>query len=271
MIGSLLLMLTLASPWEPVGPGVWRRELDMAGSGPLSVVRAVAIRIDPAHVRFSLDTATLDYGTRAAWTVERLPSDGVVATNTGQFIGGVVWGWLVHDGTELQVPGKGSVAMSFVVDSAGSPALLTAGELPTARGHVRLAFQSYPALLIDSELPWELQAAGRGVDIAHRDSRLAIGTLADGSLLIVLTRFTGLGPAGATMPWGPTVGEMAAFMRDLGCQRAMLLDGGISSQLSLRTKDGRVRQWTNWRKVPMGLVVTPREPPRVAARRAATP
>ena len=88
----------------------------MASRGPLSVVRAIAIRIDPAAVRFTLDTATRDERTRGAWTVDRMPDNALVALNTGQFIGASPWGWVVRDGVEAQPPGSGSVAMAFVVD-----------------------------------------------------------------------------------------------------------------------------------------------------------
>lgn len=254
---ALLVALSLGLSWTRVADGVWQREVRMAERGPLSAVRVVVVRIDPSRVRFALDTATSDHGMRAAWSSDRFPPGATFAANTGQFIGGVVWGWVVLDGVELSAPGTGSLAMSFVVDSAGTAALLTADELP--RGGVRLAFQSYPALLVgEGTQPWEFEAEGRGVDLRHRDSRLAIGTLADGSMLVALTRFSALGKRGETMPWGPTVVEMAAFMRSLGCTRAMMLDGGISSQMSLRYASGKVRHWTNWRKVPMGLVVSPR-------------
>ena len=74
---------------HPVGPGVWQNELRMAGRGPLSVVRVQVIRIDPARVSFMLDTATRDMGTRADWTIDQLPANGLLAFNGGQFIGGV--------------------------------------------------------------------------------------------------------------------------------------------------------------------------------------
>jgi exopolysaccharide biosynthesis protein len=182
-----------------------------------------------------------------------------VAFNAGQFRTSGSWGWVVREGVELQPPGSGSAVMAFVVDSNGVPSLIDQSDVPARRGHVRLAFQSYPALLVgDGSLPWELQAARRGVDLGHRDSRLALGIRDDGSVLVVLTRFTGLGPgAGEMLPWGPTVPEMAAYMRSLGCRRAVLLDGGVSGQLALRTRDGTLRRWANWRSVPLGLVVAP--------------
>jgi uncharacterized protein YigE (DUF2233 family) len=220
-------------------------------------VRAIAFRIDPAVVRFRLDTATRDERTRGAWTVDRMPDNALLALNTGQFIGASPWGWLVRDGVETQPPGSGSVAMAFVVDSAGVASLVEPNEIPARRGKVMVALQSYPALLTGrGERPWELRSAGRGVDLEHRDTRLALGLLDDGSIVVVLTRYTGMGGSAPTLPWGPTVVEMAEFMASLGCRRAVLLDGGISSQIALRAQDGSVKRWPNWRAVPLGMVVT---------------
>jgi exopolysaccharide biosynthesis protein len=189
-----------------------------------------------------------------------MPDAAVVALNAGQFAGGTPWGWLVQDGIETQPPGTGSLAMSFVVTRSGAVSLFMQDELPSVRREAVLAFQSYPALLVgDGRVPPELQAPGRGVDVSHRDSRLAIGIMDDGSLVIALTRFSAIGRTGETLPWGPTVPEMAAFMKSLGCRRAMLLDGGLSSQLALRGRDG-VTAWKNWRPVPLGLVAFPASP-----------
>jgi len=44
-------------------------------------------------------------------------------------------------------------------------------------------------------------------------------------------------------------------MISLGCRRAMLLDGGISSQLVVRNDDGSLRRWPNWRPVPLAMVI----------------
>jgi exopolysaccharide biosynthesis protein len=252
------LLLAIGVAWQPVRPGVWQTEIPLASQGPLSFVQAVVIRLDPAQFEFHLETATRDQGLRGAWTIDSLPPSGVVAFNAGQFTGGFPWGWLVRDGMETQPPRSGSLAMSFVVDRAGTVSLVTPKELPTIRSGARVAFQSYPALLVDAEEPWELRAPGRGVDLEHRDSRLALGILKDGTIVVALTRIAALGHAGGTLPWGPTVREIAEFMRSLGCQRAMLLDGGISSQLAVRGSDGTVSRWRNWRQVPLGLVVTPR-------------
>lgn len=261
MIRALLAVLWTAPVWTQVQPGVWQRDMPMARSGPLSAVRAVILRIEPAKVRFALDTATRDYGLKAAWTIDALPNDGVVAFNTGQFTGGIPWGWLVIDGKQLLAPGTGTLAMAFAVDSAGRPSLLVPSEVSANHRKFSLAFQSYPALLVgDGKLPRELETPGQGVSLTHRDARLALGLLKDGSLIVALTRFAALGGPAQTLPWGPTVSEMAAFMKSLGCVRAMLLDGGISSQLVLRRGDGTLARWPNWRPVPMALVIAPRRP-----------
>jgi phosphodiester glycosidase len=255
----LLLLLTLGVPWHAVRPGVWQREVPMASAGPLAVVRAVVIRLDPSRLRLSLDAVTRDSGLRGAWTIDSLPANALLGFNAGQFTGGIPWGWLVLDGRETRPPGVGTLGMAFMVDSGGRASLLMPEELAAERGRARLAFQSYPALLVgEGKQPWELQAPGRGVSLTHRDSRLALGLLADGTIVVALTRFTGLGKAGETLPWGPTVQEMADFMRSLGCVRAMLLDGGISSQLVVRGADGSLTRWPNWRPVPLALVVTSR-------------
>lgn len=239
----------------------------MASEGPLAVVRVVALRLDPAELRFRLDTINRDYGLRGAWTIDSLPASGLIGFNAGQFTGGIPWGWLVLNGREVQPPGVGTLGMAFVIDSGGRAALVMPNELSAIRGRARLAFQSYPALLAgEGKEPWELQAAGRGVSLTHRDSRLALGLLADGTIVVALTRFTGLGRAGETLPWGPTVLEMAEFMRSLGCVRAMLLDGGISSQLIVRGADGSLARWPNWRPVPLALVVTARVGPGLITR-----
>lgn len=249
-----LALLAATAVWEPVRPGVWQRESRMAKSGALAPVRAVAVRIDPRLVAFSL--GPVEYG--RPWTIDSVGALDAVAFNAGQFRTSGSWGWVVRDGVEMQPPGSGSVVMTFVVDSNGIPSLVEQSEVAERRGHVRLAFQSYPALLVgDGSLPRELQGSGRGVDLTHRDSRLALGIRDDGSVLVVLTRFTGLGAgAGEMLPWGPTVPEMAAYMRSLGCRRAMLLDGGVSGQLVVRSETGAVRRWPNWRSVPLGLVVS---------------
>jgi hypothetical protein len=193
-------LIGTAAVWQPVRPGVWYRESQMATTGSLAPVKAVAIRIDPRLVQFSLEPGTSETGASRGWTIDSIGDAAVVALNAGQFRAGGSWGWIVRDGIELQPPGTGSVAMAFVVDSAGVPSLVDPADLATRRGHVRLAFQSYPALLVgDGRLPRELEAPGRGVDLEHRDSRLALGLLNDGSVVVALTRFTGLGSGAGGM------------------------------------------------------------------------
>lgn len=125
-----------------------------------------------------------------------------------------------------------------------------------AGGRVREAFQSYPAILAgDGQVPEPLRAAGRGVDLEHRDSRLALCALRDGRLLFALTRFMSPGSPLARLPFGPTTPEMAALMGALGCRQAVLLDGGLSGQMSLRGVQGEVLSWPGLRAVPdRGLI-----------------
>jgi len=122
------------------------------------------------------------------------------------------------------------------------------------RGLRLLAGGAALLLLQDGVIPAPLREAGGGVDLAHRDARLALGTLADGRVVIALTRFDALGESLGRVPFGLTSPEMAAVMGALGCRQALLLDGGISGQLSVRAADGSVRSWPGTRSVPLGLV-----------------
>lgn len=239
-------------------PGLTHHEFRMSSRGSLAHVRAIVITIDPAQYRFRLDLARTNQHLRPAWNVDSIPQFAVVAVNAGQFIGGFPWGWLVRDGEETQPPGSGTLGMAFVTDSIGNPSLITPGEIPHARNRVVNAFQSYPTLLVDGEMPWELREEGRGVNLVHRDSRLAICIDTSDKVLIVITRVKVPGNVGATLPYGPTVPEMASYMKSLGCDRAMLLDGGLSSQLAVRNSRGSLTKWTNWRMVPLGLIVMAR-------------
>ena len=252
------LHFSLGAMWHSIAPGVWLREERIAESGPLVRVRAIVVRIDPAANRIRLDVARSHEGLQPEWVIDSMPRNAVVALNAGQFTGGFPWGWVIRNGQETQPPGKGTLGMALVVDSAGGVALVTPDEIPTWRDKAVYAFQSYPAIVVDGQMPWELRAPGRGVDLSHHDSRLAVCTLGDGSLVVVLTRLDVPGGVGSAIPWGPTVTEIAEYMLSLGCIRSMLLDGGISSQLAVRGNDGAVRRWPNWRRVPLAMIIEPR-------------
>lgn len=107
-------------------------------------------------------------------------------------------------------------------------------------------------------MSWPLLRPGLGVDLVHRDTRLALGIQYDGRLVLALTRFDGLGEAAGQLPIGPTTPEMAALMGALGCRRAVLLDGGLSAQLAVRSDAGSLQRWQGLRRVPLGVVVVER-------------
>jgi exopolysaccharide biosynthesis protein len=148
--------------------------------------------------------------------------------------------------------------MAVVFDTAGVVRLVTPDSLDEVRrrGAIAQAFQSYPTILTgDGDMPAQLQAPGRGVDLAHRDIRLAWGELRDGRVLIALTRFGPLGDDLASLPFGPTVPEMSALMGALGCRQAVLLDGGLSGQLMVRTQDEK-KAWRAPRRVPLAITAS---------------
>ena len=242
--------------WRSARPGVEWGELQLRGASEAWRTRVVVARIDSRRLALSLETA---FAAGRDWAVRDAGGGVAVALGAGQFRGPLPWGWVVHRGRELLAPGSGPLAGAVVVDSSGAVRLVPPDGVPAerARGSAREAFQSYPMLLQDGAVPAPLREPGRGVDLDHRDARLALGTLPDGRLVVALTRFDALGPMLGRVPFGLTAPEMAAVMGALGCREALLLDGGISGQLLLRDAGGTARVWPGIRRVPLGLVGRP--------------
>lgn len=245
--------------WKRAARGVETGELQLAGTGEAWRTRLVLVRLDAAQLSFALDTASTHDG-HPAWKIARAPRDAVFAMNAGQFRTTFPWGQVVLGGRQVLPPERGPLAMTFAVDSAGAVHWRFDGE--AAPPHVAWAFQSYPVILRAREVPAALRTPDGGLDVAHRDARLALGRLADGSLLVALTRFEGLGGAFGSVPFGLSVPEMAAVMGGLGAVDAVLLDGGISAQLVAGEGAARIAM-AGWRDVPLALVA--RTPARAQA------
>lgn len=239
--------------WMPGTSGTMWAELPLRGNGEAFRTRVILVRVDPRQVNLTLANGVSPGGFDATWNLDAAPRDAVLALNAGQFSGAAVWGWVVHQGVEYRAPGRGPLAVSVVVDSTG--AVRFTRDFPA--GAVE-AFQSYPVLLVNGELPPLLRSAGPDMDYGHRDARLALGQLPDGSLMIALTRFDALGDALGSVPLGLTIPEMAALMGALGCRDAVALDGGVSAQLLVRDHLGQAHTWRGMRRVPLALVALPR-------------
>jgi exopolysaccharide biosynthesis protein len=206
-------------------------------------------------------------GLAPVWKVEEERNSVLLALNAGQFAGSATWGWVVHAGHEYRPPGHGPLATAIIVEEDGSVSFTDDAEVARRRqsgaahrpSRVREAFQSYPALLTgEGDVPALLRTPGPDIDLGHRDARLALGRLADGSLLVAMTRFDVFGESLGGIPFGLTVPEMSAVMGALGCRRAVALDGGVSAQLLVTDSAGQRHLWRGVRRVPLGLVATAR-------------
>lgn len=256
--------------WRPTeAAGVESGQLRVAGDGEAWRLDIILVRLDPHRVSLRLEKAIRADSLAGAWKINSAPSDAVLAIDAGQFSYGRPWGWVVRRGVEEQPPGRGPLSTGVMVDSSGNITLISGTELVgvPARAHPAEAFQSYPTLLTgDGDIPAPVRGkpadSANAIDLAHRDSRLALGQLRDGRILIALTRFDGLGGVLDFVPFGPTVPEMAAIMGALGCRSAVMLDGGISGQMLLREPGGATRTWPGLRDVPLGLIVTTRSATR---------
>lgn len=251
-----------AIAWRPLARGIEWGSIRLSGRGEAWRIRVVLVRIDPRLVRIRLDTAFAGPAMAADWSISRAPNDARAAFNAGQFSRSMPWGWVVMHGRQFLSPGRGPLSTAVVIDTAGRVRWNRGDSLAVPASDVDAAFQSYPTLLAgDGDIPAALRASGSGaaaIDLGHRNARLALGEGRDGRLLVALTRFDALDGAMDFVPFGLTTPEMAALMGALGCRQAVALDGGISSQLLLRDDSGHTHEWRGVRKVPLGLVVSPR-------------
>jgi len=247
-----------AIEWRPGQSGVQWGELRLSGDREAWRVRVILARFDPKSVQVRMAYTPDRLNRPAKWAVEMAEADAALAFNAGQFTGAGPWGWMVSDGVELRAPGSGPLAPAIVADSSGALRFVAPDSIAAvrARGNLRLAFQSYPALLTDDgTVPSPLRIAGLGVSLTHRDARLALCERRNGEWLVALTRFEGLGGMLETLPFGLTTPEMAALMGALDCRQAVLLDGGLSGQLMVTGANGEREMWSGLRKVPVGIVI----------------
>lgn len=224
--------------------------------------RIVVVRFDPRVVQLSLDLAR-DGDKLAAWTLERAPHEALLALNAGQFTDAGPWGWVVHRSREWQAPGVGVLAGALVVDSAGAVSVIDASEIAQLRRDINArtveAVQSYPTLLgakgAAPSLVCDARTRDALLDRTHRDARLAIGSLADGRVIVAMSRYAAVGSLAERLPIGPTTPEMAEIMRRLGATRALMLDGGLSAQLLVREAAGSsATRWPGLRGVPLAVI-----------------
>ncbi|MEP6834639.1 MAG: phosphodiester glycosidase family protein [Gemmatimonas sp.] len=236
--------------------GEWRVRL---GSQKLPIVVIVAV-VTSRRTQLSLDIKR-DGDQVGAWSIANAPANARFALNAGQFTDDGPWGWVVHRGNEQQKPGTGVLAGALIVDTAGRWSVIDANEILAHRWSlaVREAVQSYPTLVGSlGRIPAALCADSKDVDRTHRDTRLVVGTRISGELILAMTRFDGLGEPAQRLPIGPTSLEMVEIMRALGAARALMLDGGLSAQLLIRTANSAIpKEWAGWRKVPLALIGIP--------------
>lgn len=244
-----------ALDWHAASDGIEWASLSIRCGAPAFRVHLIVTRLDPRRLRFALVLDQSRTDLKPAWTLDRAPPDARFAVNAGQFGTSLPWGWLMRDGRLALEPGHGPLSSAIAIDAGGAVTWAHGGAVP-AGVRPGIGFQSFPTLLAgDGRVPAALRTRGSGVSLTHRDARLALGSLRDGRLLVVLTRFGAFGAQAEFVPWGPTTPEMAAILGALGARDAMLLDGGISAQMMIRdTGRAEPLRWRGLRAVPLALI-----------------
>ncbi len=245
--------------WDTLQPGLELTEFTVEAGRLGADVRVIALRVDPQQFDFTLEHHTKANRMTGAWTVDAVAGDVAFAFNAGQFKETGPWGWLVMNGEEHRDPGYGPLSLGVAFDSAGPVRWIPFGKLENTRHDrsIRFAFQSYPTLLVDGLVP-TLPDRKDLLDRHHRDARLILAADQSGRLLLLLTRYDGLGPATGRVPIGLTVPESIVLVGAMGARHAVMLDGGVSAQLLVRDRAGSTRTWKGMRAVPLALVARPR-------------
>jgi len=250
-----------ALDWKPVAHGIEWATLRLACPAPVWRARLILARIDPRATTLRLEMDLTRGDMRPDWTIDHVPEDAILAVNAGQFQGAMPWGWVCIDGKRRLGPGYGPLSSFIAIDASGGVTWSHGDSLVQTSGVVT-GFQSYPTLLAgDGRVPAALRTPNAGLSLTHRDARIALGETRDGHLLVAMTRFDAFGDIAQEVPLGPTTPEMAAIMGALGACDAVMLDGGISAQMMLRTSLGEPPlRWCGNRKVPLALVARARGP-----------
>jgi hypothetical protein len=245
--------------WQTMRPGIETSTLELRAGMLGTRVHLLLMRVDPSRFRFALQHLTTSNGMTGSWTIDSAPPSAALAMNAGQFKETGPWGWLVMQGYEERNPGRAPLAIGITIDTAGSMHWIPPRRENAMRGDpsIAFAFQSFPLLLHDHRVP----AAARDPelsDMRHRDARLVMAEVDDGSLLLTLTRYGALGVVGERIPIGLTTPESIVLAIALGARHAVMLDGGTSAQLSARDSGGQLLRWPGLRRVPLGLIALPR-------------
>jgi len=251
--------LTTALRWDTLQQGLELAEFTVEAGRLGADVRVIVIRAEPEHFDFTLEHHTKANRMTGAWTVDAAAADVAFAFNAGQFKETGPWGWLVMNGDERRDPGYGPLSLGIAFDSGGAVRWIPFGQLENSRRDrsIRFAFQSYPTLLVDGRVP-ALPGRKELLDRHHRDARLILAADQSGRLVLLLTRYDGLGPATGRVPIGLTVPESIVLAAAMGARHAVMLDGGVSAQLLVRDGAGSTRTWKGMRAVPLALVARPR-------------
>ena len=158
--------------WRSGADGIEWGEVALSGASEAWRTRVVVARMDPRRAELSLDPA---FTSNREWTVDDAADDAALAFDAGQFRGSLPWGWVLTGGREILTPQYAPLAGAVVVDSSGAVRVVAPSGVAAerARGSAREAFQSYPMLLENGVVPAPIREEGLGVNIAHRDARLA--------------------------------------------------------------------------------------------------
>ncbi|MBN1681913.1 MAG: phosphodiester glycosidase family protein [Anaerolineae bacterium] len=206
--------------WSPIGTGIEQRTIDISLGLPVNT-QAVVIRLDPAYVTFSVHYNPNSPPTLAEWG-EQLPQAAVIVNGAFFDEYGRAMGLLVSHGDASGQSYNGFGGM-FQVDVNG-PRVRSLVTEPYQGGNLLHAVQAFPMLIEAGGVP-----APQGEGFDQRARRTVIGQDWNGRIVIAIT------PLGVM-----SLAELQEWLlnSDLNLAVAFALDGGRSTGMLIRTKNG---------------------------------
>lgn len=226
-----------SSVWELLLPGLERRVIDTGLSGQ----RFVVLRIDPAQHHFRAHYLPAQTGRAEDWMT--LLPEAVAIVNANFFgVDGRILGLLVADGVVHGASYTDRGGTFLVRD--GQPRILSNLVDRIDVDGAEQAVQAFPMLVYQGEAAFTREIADRAT------RRTVIGQDREGRVILLATPFI-----------GPPLRELSLWLAetDLDLWAAFNLDGGGSTLMARRDRNGITYEVLSFDAVPAILAVYPRE------------
>ncbi len=233
----------IADDWQWLTNGIQYKKIIIDRSGDQDEIKSIgfvhSFQIDPQQFRLDIITASQNGLTGLDAKTMSQKSGALIAINGGFFTPEhAPLGLRIQNNKEINKI-KWTNWWHIFQMKAAKPAVITKQEFQMAPD-IEMAIESGPRLLMNGQITAQLKQGAA--------ERSAICTTMDEKIIIAATELAPM-----------SLGEFAAFMKKIGCNDALNLDGGSSTQIYAKIKDFSLNR-SSIVLVADGIGVFPRAP-----------